>query len=395
MGERVYPFPARPFAGEPPELPEGPVFRARLPRGDLVWIVTGYEEVRAALNHPLLGRDLTARDPHMGVEASMTAALRDRTLLLDGPAHAQLRRLAARPLTAVQVAGLRPRIRILAGRLLDGIEETGPPADLVARLAFPLPLAVLCDLLGIPARDGPAFRRWADRMTAIEAVSEEETLAALATMFEYLTERLQDKRKHPGQDLLSAWLTAQEADDRLTDTEIVQLAFSVLFAGYESTAAAISACIYGLLRHPRQLGLLQASPELLPDAVRQLMRTQLATPYYRVLVARGDFRLAGVSIRRGEGVMPLTWAAQRDPVWFPAAGSFDLRRGGGSAPDFVFGHGPHACLGAGLAAVMVETALAELLRRFPGLHATVPLHTLSWHTDRFPGGGLRHLPVHW
>ncbi|WP_370424267.1 cytochrome P450 (plasmid) [Streptomyces sp. QH1-20] len=357
--------------------------------------MTGYEEVRAALNHPQLGRDLTADDPHMGVEASLTGALRDRTLLLDGPAHAQLRRLAAKPLTAGRVAELRPRIRTLTHRLLDSIEETGAPADLVSDLAFPLPLAVLCDLLGIPADDGPAFRRWADRMTTIEAVPEEETLTALHTMFGYLTEHLEHKRAHPEQDLLSAWLTAQEADDRLTDMEIVQLAFSVLFAGYESTAAAISACVYGLLRQPRQLSLLRTSPELVPNAVRALMRSQLATPYYRVLLARGDFQFAGVTIKRGDGVMPLTWAAQRDPVRFPAAGSLDIRRGGEGPSDFVFGHGPHACLGATLATTMVETALAELLLRLPGLHPAVPLHTLSWHTDRFPGGGLQHLAVRW
>ncbi|MGK5543133.1 cytochrome P450 [Streptomyces sp. URMC 127] len=395
LNTRVHPFPACPFSGEPPPLPEGPVFRARLPRGDLVWVVTGYEEVRAALNHPLLGRHVTTDDPHMGAEASMAGVLRDRTLLLDGPAHTQLRRLAAKPLAAGRVAGLLPRIRQLADRLLDGIEETGPPADLVARLAFPLPLGVLCDLLGVPARDGPAFRQWADRMTTIEAATEEETLAALHTMFTYLTGHLEGKRTRPGEDLLSAWLAAQEADDTLSDAEIIQLAFSVLFAGYESTAAAIGACIYGLLRHPEQLDILRASPGLLPNAVRALMRSQLATPYYRVLLARTDFRLGGVTVERGDGVMPLTWAAQRDPGRFPDRGSLDIRHGGEGAPDFVFGYGPHACLGAALATAMVEIALGTLIGRLPGLRPAVPPQTLAWHTDRFPGGGLRRLPVCW
>ncbi|MFI1973286.1 cytochrome P450 [Streptomyces cinnamoneus] len=395
LSEKVYAFPACAFSGEPPPLPEGPVFRARLPGGDLVWVVTGYDEVRTALNHPLLGRDLTVDDPHMRVEASMAAALRDRTLLLDGPPHAQLRRLAAKPLTPGRVAELRPRIQQRADELLDAVAEAGPPADLVAHLAFPLSLAVLCDLLGVPVRDGARFRQWADRVTAIDTATQDEVLTALHTMFAYFTERLEEKRRQPGPDLLSAWLAAQDADDRLTDTEIVQLAFSVLFAGYESTAAAVGACVYGLLRHPEQREALRASPRLIPHAVRELMRSQLATPYYRVLLARQDLELAGTTIRRGDGVMPLTWAAQRDPARFPACDTLDIRRDGGGVPDFVFGHGRHACLGAALAAAKVEVAVATLLRRLPGLRPAVPLHTLTWHTDRFPGGGLRELPVRW
>ncbi|MFF7725539.1 cytochrome P450 [Streptomyces sp. NPDC008001] len=394
MNEPVHAFPATAFCGDPPPLPQGPVFRARLPGGDLVWAVTGYDEVRAVLNHPLLGRDVTADDPHMGAEATMAGALRDRSLLLDGPPHAQLRRLAAKPLAARRVTELRPRIRQLTDELLDGIEEAGPPADLVARLAFPLPIAVICELLGVPAEDGAGFREWADRVTAIDGATQDEVFAALQTMFEYFAERLEEKRHRPGSDLLSAWSAAQEADDRLTDSEIVQLAFSVLFAGYESTAAAIGACLYGLLRRPAQLRALQTEPELVPNAVQALMRFQLATPYYRVLVARRDFGLAGVTIRRGEGVMPLTWAAQRDPVRFPGCDTLDVRRSDNS-PDFVFGHGPHACLGAALATAQVDTAISALIRRFPGLRPAVPLSSLAWHTDRFPGGGLKELPVCW
>ncbi|MEV6779545.1 cytochrome P450 [Streptomyces syringium] len=395
MSEQIPSYPACPFSGEPPPLPPGPVFRARLPGGDPVWVITGYDEVRTTLNHPFLGRDLTTDDPHMGAEAAMAGALRDRTLLLDGPPHAQLRRLAGRPLTPVRVAELRPGIRRLADRLLDDMAEAGPPEDLLVRLAFPLPLAVLCALLGVPERDGARFRQWADRMTAIDAATRDETLTALHMVFTYLTERLEEKRTRPGQDLLSAWLAAQEEDDRLTDSEIVQLAFSVLFAGYESTAAAIGACVYGLLRHPEQLEALRASPELAPNAVRELMRTQLATPYYRVLRARRDFALAGVTIKRGDGVMPLTWAAQRDPGRFPSGDVLDIRRAGAGVADFVFGHGRHACLGAALATTMVEVAVATLVRRFPALRPAVPLETLAWHTDRFPGGGLRELPVRW
>ncbi|MFI9307473.1 cytochrome P450 [Streptomyces triculaminicus] len=395
MGETVHDFPGRAFSGEPVPLPEEPVFRARLAGGDLVWIVTGYEEVRAALNHPLLGRDLTPQDPHMGAEATLAGALRDRTLLLDGPAHAQLRHLAAKPLAPRRIAELRPLIQRLADALVDDIERTGPPADLVARLALPLPIAVLCELLGVPASDGPVFRQWTDRMTAIEVAAQDGVTAALQAMFDYLDGHLEEKRNRPGNDLISAWLAAQEADDRLTDAEIVQLAFSVLFAGYESTAAAIGACAYGLLRHPGLLPVLRASPDLVPRTAQVLMRTQLATPYYRVLVARQDFALAGVHIARGDGVMPLTWAAQRDRERFPASDIVEDVTRGGDRPDFVFGHGPHTCLGAALATAEIEIALGTLIRRLPRLRPAVPPHTLAWHTGRFPGGGLKELPVRW
>ncbi|GGY07853.1 cytochrome P450 [Streptomyces hiroshimensis] len=370
----------------------------RLPGGELVWAVTGYGEVRTALSHPLLARDIgVGGGPELGAAGSMSeGVLRDRTLLLDGPPHTQLRRLAAKPLTARRVAALRPRIQELADDLIDALEEAGRPADLVAGLAYPLPITVICELLGVPARDSAGFRRWTDRMATVATIGDttrDESLSALFEVLAYLGQRLEEKRAHPGEDLLSAWLAAQEGDDRLTDAEIVQLALSILFAGYESTASAIAASLWRLLHHPDRLRALCAGPELIPGAVQELIRYQTPALLFRVLVAREDFRLGGTRIRRGDSVMPLTWAANRDPSHFKDPDRFDIRRRDES--HVVYGHGPHTCLGAALATAELEIAISTLLRRMPGLRPAVPLDALAWRTDRLPGGGLLTLPVHW
>ncbi|MGX8904658.1 cytochrome P450 [Streptomyces netropsis] len=392
--EYVREFPICQYAGEPVPLPEGPVFRTRLANGDVVWAVTGYEEVRTALSHPLLARDVSAGDPQLGTGGPLGGGiLKNRTLLLDGPPLVQLRRLATKPLTARRVAAMRPRIQELTDRFLDAFEETGPPADLMSAVARPLPNAVICELLGIPAEDSARFGQWADRMTAIGGVTQDEVLSALVAMLEYLTGRLEEKRARPGPDLLSAWLAAKEDDDQLTDEEIVQLALAVLVASYESSASAIGACVWRLLREPGLWRMLRDAPELVPDAVQELMRFQSTAPVFRTLVAREDIELGGVTIRRGDGVMPLSWAAHRDPARFEDPDRFDIRR-----PDnghIVFGYGPHVCLGAALATAELEVCIGTLLRRFPNLRPAVPLEKLKWHTDRLAGGGLTELPLFW
>ncbi|WP_159395419.1 cytochrome P450 [Streptomyces albireticuli] len=364
-------------------MPESAVFRTRLPGGELVWAVRGYDGVRTALSHPSLARDVTAGTPELGAAGPMgEGVLRDRTLLLDGPPHTQLRNLTAKPLTARRVTALRPRVQELTDGLLDALEESGPPAGLVPGLSLPLPITVICEILGVPARDNVRFRRWADRMAAIGEAPQDEAMSALLDVLAHLERHLEEKRAHPGDDLLSAWLAAQEGDDRLTDAEIVQLALSILLAGYECTAGAIAASVWRLLRHPDQLRALRSEPELIPNAVQELIGYQTPALLFRVLVAREDFGLGGTAVRRGDSVMPLTWAANRDPAPFKDPGRFGIRHRGNA--HLVYGQGPHRYLGAALATAELEIAISGLLHRMPGLRPAAPLDTLDRCTDRLP-----------
>ncbi|MEU8526642.1 cytochrome P450 [Streptomyces sp. NPDC048629] len=394
MSTAVVDYPGQAFRGDPPPLPEGPVARVRLPSGDPVWLVTGYAEVRSALNHPMLARisEEGADDPKAGSVTLSGRRHAHRTLQLDGPPHTSLRALASKAFTAQRVAGLRDRIQELTDTYLDRMEETGKPADLVSTLAYPLPIAVICELLGVPPEDQKLFVEWTDKLVTITGVRPEEVAAARGSLVAYLRDRLEAKRADPGDDLLSVWAAVQESDDRLVDEEVLHLAEMVLVGGFETTVNAIGAGMWRLFQNPDELDALKADPGLIPGAVEELLRFQPQAPMFLIFIARDDFELGGVTIRKGEGVMPLPFAANRDPSRFPDPDRFDVRRKGNG--HITFGHGPHVCLGAALARMELEVAIGTLLRRFPGLRPAASLTELDWRSDRLVNG-LRELPVAW
>ncbi|MGV9316613.1 cytochrome P450 [Streptomyces sp. NPDC003691] len=385
-------YPGAPFTGDPLPLPGEPVARVRLPNGQPVWLVTGYEEVRSALTHPLLSREAVTGDPTLegGPFGGWTDGL--RTLESDGEPHAQVRALAARPFTARRTARLRGRIQELTDTLLDAVAATGPPADLVAGLARPLPITVICELFGVPEGDRDRFATWSDRMMTMTGPGAELRADALRSLDRYLSALVGERRARPGDDVLSGWLAAEEGADRLTDAEIVRLARTVLIGGHETSENAIGAGIWRLLHHPGQLARLRDDPGLLPGAVEEILRYQPSSMLFIVLVARGDLELGGRPVRRGEGVMPLPYAANLDASRFARPGEFDIRRPPGR--QIAFGHGPHTCLGAALARTELEVAIGTLLRRFPDLRPAKDLSALAWRTDRLVNG-LRELPVVW
>ncbi|GLF93584.1 cytochrome P450 [Streptomyces yaizuensis] len=388
-------YPAHAFAGEPVPLPDTPVARVRLPSGIITWLVTGYDEVRTVLNHPLLSREVGRDGPRVGTTQGLNSAPTDglRTLQADGAVHRQVRRLAARPFHARRIGGLRRRARELTDGYLDVMENAGPPADLVAALAHPLPMTLITELFAVPERDRADSAAWSDTLFTVLGISQEETDAARHALDSCFAALIEERRASPGDDLLSAWLTAQEGTDRLTDAEVNHLAVGLLIAGHETTVNAIGAGMWRLFHHPEQLAALRADPGLLPGAVEEILRHQSLGAFFLMLVARGDVEVGGVTIHAGEVVMPLPQAANRDPARFPDPDRFDIRRPGGG--HLSFGHGPHACLGAALARVELEAAIGALNRRFPGLRpAGDDLAALAWRGDRLVAG-LAELPVTW
>jgi cytochrome P450 len=368
-----------------------PVHRARL-RGEVpVWIVTGYDAVVQALGEPGLSAGLEGA---VKVTESVPVAQRRNVLMesllaTDPPDHTRLRTVVAKAFTARRVDALRPRVQEIVDELLDAVAAEGQ-ADLVQSLAFPLPIAVVCELLGVPFSDLPKFRDWSLglAMPPADHVTLARADAKRAEMTAYFSQIIRQKRKEPGEDLLSVLCAANEGD-MLSDDELVGMALMLFLSGHETTLCFLANAIVALLTHPDQLAALRANPEGLPGAVDELLR-------YDGPVVRGvarftteDVAIAGTVIPKGEMVVVAIGAANRDPARYGRPEVLDLTRSQNAHVGF--GHGIHYCLGAALARLEVTTALETLLRRFPDL----ALAGAPKDLPRRPGilRGLSSLPV--
>ncbi|MFY1684205.1 cytochrome P450 [Micromonospora sp. WMMD730] len=383
---RDYPF--APFTGDlPTELLDmvvaEPVSRVRLPDGRPAWLVLGYHDCCTVLADPRFSR------LPLGATGTPDGG-GPRELNMDGPAHAVVRRVASRAFTARRIDTFRPRVRRLVDALIDDLLAGPRPADLVAALVAPLPVHVVCDVLGVPVADRPRFYGWIEGLNSVTAYGSADAAAAQAELRAYLAGQLAGKRANPGDDLLSAWVLGRDAHE-LDDAELVELAMGVLLGGLEinSTSAGLRA----LFQHPEQLAKLRADPAKLSSATDEILRYTSVSSMFRVQVVREDLTLGGVAMRAGDCVMAIPWAGNRDPRVFPDPNVFDIDRVP-AAPHLTFGFGPHFCLGTALGRMQVELSIGELLRRLPGLAPAVPLDGIPWRHDRM-NGGIASFPVTW
>lgn len=382
---RDYPF--APFTGDLPDelldlIVSNPVSRVRLPDGRPAWLVLGYRECCTVLSDPRFSRSTG--------DASAPGGDAPRELNMDGPAHTSVRRVASRAFTARRMDAYRPRVQRIIDELIDAMIAGPRPADLVSGLVAPLPLLVVCDLLGIPASDRERFYGWLAGLNSILAYGSAEAERALAELHDYLARQLAAKRAAPGDDLLSVWLEGQ-SQHGLTDSELVALAEGVLLGGLEinSTTAGMRA----LFKHPEQLTKLLRAPEKIATATDEILRYTAVSSMFLVQVVTEDLELGSVAMRAGDCVMAVPWAANRDPKFFPDPNVFDIDRTP-SVPHLTFGYGPHFCLGTALGKMQVELSVATLLRRLPGLAPAVPIDELSWRHDRI-NCGIASFPVVW
>jgi cytochrome P450 len=366
----------------------GPVHRVRMPEGAEAWLVVGYEEARAVLADPRLSKDWGNASPALplGPPASGISMLSS-----DPPDHTRLRKLVAREFTARRVEALEPRVREIADGLLDTmLKEPDRRADLVDAYAFPLPITVICELLGVPSLDRDSFRAWSG--TAVGDAGPEEKRAAKEAVTGYLTGLLAEKRRQPGEDLLSALLhTADEDGDRLSADELLGMAWLLLVAGHETTVNLIANGTLALLTHPEQLALLRSDPSLAEGAVEEMLRYDgpVETPTYRFTVE--PFEIGGTVIPGGgELVLAAIADADRDPERFAEPERFDIRRG--PRGHLAFGHGIHHCLGAPLARLEGRVAVRALLDRCPDLALDIHPAAVSWRQGMLIRGPHR-LPV--
>ncbi|WP_310718976.1 cytochrome P450 family protein [Streptomyces lydicus] len=383
-------FTANPYKYYAKLRAQGPVHRVRVPNGPDVWLVVGHEAVRGALTDPRLSKDWRASG-QLG-PAGEESALFTNMLDADPPHHTRLRKLVAKEFTARRVEALRPRVQQITDELLDAmLAAPDGRADLVETLAFPLPMTVICELIGVPAMDREAFRGWSNELVA--PTGEEAAYAATVAMSDYLVGLIEARRKDPGEGLLSDLIrTSDEDGDQLSREELVGTAFLLLVAGHETTVSLLSNGVRALLQHPAQLAALRADFSLLDNAVEEMLRYDGPVETATWRFSSEPVEIGGTLIPAGETILVALASASRDPERYSAADDFDITRD--ARGHAAFGHGIHFCLGAPLARLEARVALRSLLERCPDLALDVDPGALTWRTGMLIRG-TEQLPVRW
>ncbi|MEQ4723159.1 cytochrome P450 [Nonomuraea sp. B19D2] len=363
---------------------EGPVSRGVYLDGTPLWLVTGHTESLTVLTDPRFSSDPTKQSQ---LDVASAAGLPEdvapylmRTLgAYDPPDHTRVRRLVSRAFTARRVERLRPRIQQITDELLDGLPEE---FDLIERFAYPLPIQVICELLGVPGEDRDTWRGWAGDLTAPDPA---RIAAGARGLVAYMARLLACKAGQGGEDLLSALITVRDDDgDRLSEHELIALSISILIAGHETTVGLISQSVHLILTRSLKLG-----DDDIARAVEEFLRYSGPAEIAVLRYALEPVELGGVTISAGEAVQVVYAAANRDPGRFDRPHQLDPHRADNA--HLGFGHGIHYCLGAALARAETEIALSTLLRRLPGLELAVPADQVGWR----PGmqRALAALPV--
>jgi cytochrome P450 len=370
-----------------------PVSPMVFPDGHEGWLVTGYDAVRRLMADTRFSsrQDIGVihvpyEIPGMPVATEPSPQVPGLFVAMDPPEHTRLRRKLTGAFTVKRMKMLEEQIIDIAERQLDELARLAPPVDLVQEFALPVPSLVICELLGVPYADRENFQVNSAKFL-VRDQSLDEKMAAYGAMTTYLAELVTRKRAEPGDDMLSDLAR----HDDLTIEELTGAAFLLLLAGHETTANMLALGTFALLEHPEQLAELRANPDLLPDAVEELMRyLSVADIFYRY--AAEDIELGGETIGKGSTVVVSLLAANHDPQRFDNPDTLDIRR---KARGYLsFGHGVHQCLGQQLARIEMRAGFDGLLRRFPTLELAIPAGEVKLRTD-MNIYGVHELPVTW
>jgi cytochrome P450 len=348
------------------------------------WVLTRYRDVASALRDDRMSADGTRAS---GYQELQEAPGPRSMLVVDPPYHTRLRTLVSKAFTPRAVERLRPRITALVGSALDRAALRGG-VELVEELAYPLPVTVIAEMLGVPPEDWPRFRGWSRALVAnLDPLSGRDpgqvatALEARQALGRYLSGIVDRRRREPGEDLISGLLAGDGTGEVLTQGELVVMANLLLVAGHETTVNMITNGTLALLGHGQQLALLREQPELIQPAVEELLRWD-SPVQLTARVATEDLDLGGHRVQQGESVLALLGAANRDPDQFADPDRLDLTRT--PNPHLSFGRGIHFCLGAPLARLEAQIAIAGLVARFPKLR-------LAGEPERSPTVTLRGL----
>ncbi|GAA1665871.1 cytochrome P450 [Fodinicola feengrottensis] len=386
-----YPF-HRPAPLEQPkelaDLRAEPVVKVLLPSGDQAWMVTRYADVRALLADPRISRNLNR--PGAARISKTNKLFQDPRMDPDPPEHTRIRRLVMKALTATRVERMRPRVQQIADELVADLVRQGPPADLNETLAYPLPIRVVCELLGVPVQDQQRFRVWTSSFKSISGSSEQNRLA----LDNYMRELIETKRKSPADDLISAMIAARDEDDgRLSEYELHWWSRLLVLVGYETTAVQIGGAIAMMLAHPDQFALVQEDPDLMKSAVEEILRWKLVGSSVTMLrYVTEDVEVGGVTIPAGSSIIPAADSANQDESVFEHPEVFDVTRKDNI--HLTFSAGTHFCAGAALGRVELEVVLATLLRELPNLRLTVPVERIR-RDEKHLLESFLEIPVTW
>lgn len=395
----AYPF------GEPDRLAMDPWYalarehagltRVQLPYGDPTWLLTRHEDVKAMLGDPRFSREhaVGEREPRVMPYVHRSDAL----TTMDPPRHSRLRRVVARAFSSRRIETLRPHTGQVVHGILDELERQGPEADLISTLALAVPLLVVCELLGVPYADRERFHHWSVTLasTASAGVADESLAEANEELRGYLAELISRRRREPGEaeDVLTVLIAARDTEDRLTEDEMISLAWSVLLAGYEITAYEIGNVCHVLATRPELAEDLRRRPEILEQAVEELLRQiPLTSAAFYPRAATEDVELGGTLVRAGETVLASMTSANRDETVYPDAERIDFDREANA--HLAFSYGIHHCLGAQLARMELQVVVDALVTRLPGLRLAGRAEDVPWRKGSILRGPLE-LRVNW
>jgi len=401
-GERVlnYPIPST-AALEPPaewaELrQECPVARVTLPSGDEASLLTRYDDVKQVLSDPRFTRQLNA-DGAARISANESGGVFNssmaESLPQSGEGHQLWRRMVSKWFTAKRMTALRPGIEAMAEQLIDDMVEHGAPADLKASLGFPLPVWVICTMLGVPEKDRDRFAYWSDTLLNLTRYTQAEIDAAQVEFVAYMADHIATKRETPGEDLLSELITSTDAEGRrMPDAGLVATGQGLLVAGHETTANMIGKMAAMLLADRRRWEQLLADRSLVRAAVEETLRFDANPGFGMPRYIGEETEIAGTPLPDGTTVVCSMAAANRDATAFDSADEMNFSRT--PNPHLTFGAGAHSCLGQALARTELQAVLDVLLRRLPSLELAVGVEDLH-RVEGLAVGGLREVPVRW
>ncbi|WP_147425293.1 cytochrome P450 [Bailinhaonella thermotolerans] len=368
------------------EEPLGPV---RLPTGDVVTLAVRHADIVAVLTDPRFSRDLRypgAPRIQPGLDISDNP---DLLVNMDGAEHARLRRLLSGTFTPRQIEKWRPRVREIAGRLLDGLGPPGTVTDLIEAYTFPIPITVICEIFGVEGLDHERVRAWSETILTVHVDNVEEQVTSTLRFMEYVRKLVAEHRGDPGDGLLRLLLDARDEDDRLTEDELVNTVMGLIAAGHDTTANVLARGLLRLLSEGEYAGLVR-DPSRIPAAVEEMLRWDPPGDSTLLRVATEDVDLPSGRIAAGEVVLPMVRAANFDPGVLRDPGDFRPARG--ECPHLSFGRGAHYCLGANLARMELQEALRVLVDRVPTLRLAVPAEEIPWQESALTSR-LKRLPT--
>ncbi|MCX6048246.1 MAG: cytochrome P450 [Chloroflexi bacterium] len=364
-----------------------------------LWFITRYADCEAVLrDHKRFVKSyentLTPEARAQLAPASKIERLLGQHLLnMDGTDHTRLRGLINKAFTAQMVNRMQDRVQALADELLDQVEAQGA-MDLLNEYAFPLPIIVIAQMLGVPAADREHFRRWSNAFVEPAHNADEwaQQVSLLTGFIDYLGRIFAERRQNPQDDLITALLQAEEAGDKLNEDELYSMVVLLIVAGHETTVNLIGNGTLALLRNPEQLARLKSQPDLMPAAIEEFLRYDGPVERATIRFAKEDVEIGGQLIRRGEPVSVVLASADRDSLSFTQPEQLDTARDNNR--HLAFGFGVHYCIGAPLARMEGRIALNTLLRRLPNLRLAVPVEALTWRENPILRG-LQGIPVAW